>query len=71
MISIVAYEDPPQGLTGYHVANAHSRFAGAWSNGSLHLWTYHGGQYKSHTVRCHNAAQRISLAHRWCQGYDV
>jgi hypothetical protein len=72
MIHIAPYEKQVCGLSGYHINTLHgNRFCGAWSDGRLQVYRWHDGQYKSHLVPCRTLVQAISMAHRWCQGYDV
>lgn len=50
----------------YMLANADfSRSAGVWSNNQVAIAA------QARFIQCRNRNQAISLAHRWCQGYDV
>lgn len=71
MIRIEPYEGDC--LPGYHVSRDDGRrFAGAYHN-VARLYKYNRDYSKViHLQRpVANKAQAISLAHRWCQGYDV
>lgn len=64
----------PYGLhseAGIHVSSRNSRrAAGIWPNGVYCVYTAQG-RTRGHWKRYHNQAHAISIAHRWCQGYDV
>lgn len=57
------------GETYQHVRRTDGRrWAGVWPDNTV----YADCHYKpARVVQCHSRNQAISMAHRWCQGYDV
>lgn len=54
---------------GIQMRNGTGRYCGIWSDNQV---IYRRDHTSDPIIRRYNSrAQAISLAHRWCQGYDV